>query len=229
MFVETLGASHLKTMAMRGQPLSRGAAAPAHPHRAGRLVERGTVPRIPPGPRSPRVAPMWDAIVAGAGPAGAVAAFMLARNGRARAACGQDRPVGAQDRRGTARRCRAPAALARSPGARTAAGRILPSAEICRPGIPTALVATDFIRDPYGPGWRLDRLRFDAGPARGCGAAPARHIAARMSAISRGENAGWRIRFDDGSVERARWIVDATGRRAALARRLGVERQRDAG
>ena len=42
------------------------------------------------------------------------------------------------------------------------------------------------------------------------------------------EDAGWRIRFDDGSVERARWIVDATGRRAALARRLGIKRMRDA-
>ena len=101
-----------------GQPLSRGAAAPAHPHRARRLVERGTVPRIPPGSRPSRVAPMWDAIVAGAGPAGAVAAFTLSRNGLSRAACGQDRPVGAQDRRGAARRCGAPAALARSPGAR---------------------------------------------------------------------------------------------------------------
>ena len=90
-----------------------------------------------------------------------------------------------------------------------------------------ALVATDFIRDPSGPGWRLDRVRFDAdlrAAALGAGAA---YRSAHVRDLER-EDAGWRVRFDDGRVERARWIVDATGRRAALARRLGVKRMRDA-
>ncbi|HEY2876676.1 MAG TPA: NAD(P)-binding protein, partial [Reyranella sp.] len=45
------------------------------------MVQRGTVPSLPQRPRSARVAGMWLAIVAGAGPAGALAAITLARSG----------------------------------------------------------------------------------------------------------------------------------------------------
>ncbi len=169
---------------------------------------------------------MWDVIVAGAGPAGAVAAAVLSRNGH--------RVLLAD------RLSRSPCKIGEAlPGA---AGRLLRSLDLPAPvtGGPhaqiggnlsswnsEALTATDFIGDPFGPGWRLDRMRFDT---------DLRAAAVRTGATYRGahardllkQNVGWKVRFDDGSVEHARWIVDATGRRTALARKLGIKRRRDA-
>ena len=169
---------------------------------------------------------MWDAIVAGAGPAGAVAAFTLSRNGlRVLLA---DRTDPSAHKIGEA-----------LPGAAVRLLRSLglPAPELGGPHTPIggnlsswnseALIATDSIRDPYGPGWRLDRVRFDADLRAAATGAGAAYRSAQVRDL-RGEDAGWQIRFDDGSVERARWIVDASGRRAALARRLGIKRTRDA-
>jgi flavin-dependent dehydrogenase len=39
---------------------------------------------------------------------------------------------------------------------------------------------------------------------------------------------GWRVGLDDGRELRARWLIDATGRRARLARLTGLRRQRGA-
>jgi flavin-dependent dehydrogenase len=39
--------------------------------------------------------------------------------------------------------------------------------------------------------------------------------------------AQWQVHFTDGTVAVTRWIVDATGRRSALARRLGAKKMRD--
>ena len=90
------------------------------------------------------------------------------------------------------------------------------------------LWATDFIHDPDGPGWRLDRLRFDEDLRAAAVSAGATFRPARVRDIAR-EDDGWRLRLDDGATESARWVIDATGRRAALARRLGARRWRDAG
>lgn len=169
---------------------------------------------------------MWDAIVAGAGPAGAVAAFVLAREGRRTLLA--DRP--------NADPCKIGDAL---PGA---AERLLQSL-----GLPSlgsddahariggnlsswnsdALVATDFIAGPAGPGWRLDRARFDAGLQAAAIEAGAIYHPAQVRDVRR-DDAGWEVRFDDGHVTRARWVVDATGRRAAIARRLGARQTREA-
>ena len=169
---------------------------------------------------------MWDAIVAGAGPAGAVAAATLSRNGLRVLLADKIDPSAhkiGEALPGAAVR------LLRSLG--------LPAPDIGGPHTPIggnlsswnseALVATDFIRDPSGPGWRLDRARFDADLRAAAVGAGAAYRSAHVRDLAR-EETGWRIRFDDGSVEQARWIVDATGRRAALARRLGIKRMRDA-
>ena len=169
---------------------------------------------------------MWDAIVAGAGPAGAVAALTLSRNGHRVLLA--DRLDPSAHKIGEA-----------LPGA---AVRLLRSLDLAAPEIggphtrisgnlsswnSATLVATDSIRDPYGPGWRLDRLRFDADLRAAATGAGAAYRSARVSDLRR-EAAGWQVLFDDGSAERARWIVDASGRRTALARRLGVKRMREA-
>jgi flavin-dependent dehydrogenase len=84
----------------------------------------------------------------------------------------------------------------------------------------------DFLHRGRGKGWHLDREAFDttlreAAVARGaCLIRPAKidHLA--------WEACAWTLQLNDGSEWRARILVDATGRRAELATRLGATRQR---
>jgi flavin-dependent dehydrogenase len=91
-----------------------------------------------------------------------------------------------------------------------------------------APVVTDFIHDPDGHGWHLDRARFDGwlrlvAVARGAGLlAPA-----RLNAIRRGDGF-WNAQLatDRGLVDlSAAFAIDAGGRAAALARCLGARRR----
>jgi flavin-dependent dehydrogenase len=86
----------------------------------------------------------------------------------------------------------------------------------------------DHLRDPNGPGWHLDRTRFDAGLRAAAAEAGATLIAGcerlRVSRIAD----GWRIDLDThGQTHRAPVLVDATGRSAAVARQLGLPRRAD--
>jgi flavin-dependent dehydrogenase len=86
--------------------------------------------------------------------------------------------------------------------------------------------ATDFVRTPHGHGWHLDRARFDAllrDAAREAGADLRAGVRVREV-----ERAGprWRVRLDAEEVE-CDWLVDATGRRSTVARRLGASRLRE--
>ncbi|HBL30544.1 MAG TPA: hypothetical protein DD490_27225 [Acidobacteria bacterium] len=86
----------------------------------------------------------------------------------------------------------------------------------------------DFAFHPYGPGWHLDRGRFDAmltEAAEGAGAELAR-LARIVDAVRSGDV--WRVtvRAADGlALWEARALVDATGRSAALVRKLGGRRR----
>jgi flavin-dependent dehydrogenase len=89
---------------------------------------------------------------------------------------------------------------------------------------------TDFVFNPHGHGWHLDRLRFEAmlrDAARNEGAALSH--GARFTAAERGEGF-WRVTLKAGGASRvvlADWLVDATGRRSAVARRMGAKRVQD--
>lgn len=87
-------------------------------------------------------------------------------------------------------------------------------------------VATDrsHLFDPYGNGWHVDRNRFDRALA-----AQATVLGATVVTVCHLTDCrpGWRLQLQGpaphGDV-RAQVLVDATGRRAALARRLGARR-----
>jgi flavin-dependent dehydrogenase len=89
-----------------------------------------------------------------------------------------------------------------------------------------------FLSHPLGSGWLLDRASFGAmlrAAAAEAGASvrsPARllGLARGPSASSSGRSA-WRLALSDGALD-CDWIVDATGRRADVARLLGVARRR---
>lgn len=86
-------------------------------------------------------------------------------------------------------------------------------------------VETDFLRDPDGHGWHLDRARFECW---------LRHIATGRGAILKAESriehaardgSGWTVRLATATgvkTMRARFLIDAGGRFAPLARHLGA-------
>jgi flavin-dependent dehydrogenase len=90
---------------------------------------------------------------------------------------------------------------------------------------------TDFILDPNGHGWHLDRLRFDASlrtAAANAGAIAPQET--RVTSAVRRED-GWQVRLAAAAREfeelRCRWLIDATGRRSFVARQAGAMRCRD--
>ncbi len=173
----------------------------------------------------------WDVAVAGAGPAGAVAALVLSRSGRRVVLIDQPVEVGRK-----VGECLPGAArpLLRDLGllARVEDGPHLPSYGTLSAWGSDELRTTDSLADPHGPGWHLDRLRFDAdlrAAAREAG------VAFEPGLVRSVERAGeaWRISCrrrggrEETATVLARFLVDATGRRATVARSLGVRRRRD--
>jgi flavin-dependent dehydrogenase len=168
---------------------------------------------------------MWDVIVAGAGPAGAAAAFTLARMGHRTLLADKLADRGCkigETLPGAAVR------LLRSLGlpAPVAGGTHKHAGVMCSSWSSEGLLARNSIRDPYGPAWRLDRRRFDADLRQAAISAGATYRGKDVSDLQR-DGGCWEARLCDGEIERARWIVDATGRRATLARRLRESRIRD--
>lgn len=88
------------------------------------------------------------------------------------------------------------------------------------------LSETAFIFDPNGHGWHLDRARFDA-RLRACARLAGSETceATALKRLLRLPQGNWHISLTgpDGELEaRCRWLIDATGRRSALARRQGA-------
>ena len=112
--------------------------------------------------------------------------------------------------------------------------RFLADGPIESPGIAAAwgqpeLYSNDFIVNPYGPGWHVDRRRFDlllARAAEECGVEVLRGC--RRFSLVRGSCTAWHLDAwvdDQRRLERrAALVVDATGRSASPARRLGGHR-----
>jgi flavin-dependent dehydrogenase len=87
---------------------------------------------------------------------------------------------------------------------------------------------TDFLRDPDGPGWHLDRARFDAWLRALAVMRGAQLLApGRIEAIE--QDAGiWRVTIADSGRRlhaTARVVIEAGGRAAHVAHRLGARRQ----
>lgn len=166
----------------------------------------------------------FDVLIAGAGPAGAVAAWVLARCGR--------RVLLADDGLSTKPRVGESLPGAARPILRDLGLLYLVESDAHLPSYgnisawgTSELIATDFIRDPNGPGWHLDRTRFDADLGQAAQKAGAILYPSRVRSVTTKMN-GWHIHFADREIE-TRWFIDATGRSARLVRSIDVRRQRD--
>lgn len=84
----------------------------------------------------------------------------------------------------------------------------------------------DHLRDPNGPGWHLDRARFDA-DLRAAAVAAGAVLLDDSGALRVTRDGGhWNVICDaSGDTHRALVLVDATGRNAAVARQLGIVRR----
>lgn len=174
----------------------------------------------------------YDVAIAGGGPAGAAAGIVLARRGHrvlladatpaATFRVGEGLPPGAQPL------LRELQVLERV----LAAGHRPCHATLSSWGGP-ALHANDFLFQLQGHGWQLDRARFDAGLR--CAAAEAGVEVEPSARLEFAEATGRQPPPDDGlalvlrqpdgrSRIRCRWLVDAGGRAATLARQLGARR-----
>lgn len=87
--------------------------------------------------------------------------------------------------------------------------------------------ANDFIMNPYGCGWRVDRNRFDSMLAFGARDAGAVLTRAAVDRCTRAPDGSWNLAVGSGdgtSSVSAGLVVDATGRSSSFCRALGARR-----
>jgi flavin-dependent dehydrogenase len=82
------------------------------------------------------------------------------------------------------------------------------------------VTASDFIGGPYGSGWLLDRRLFDASLRDAACEAGADHHDGSVTAVVRAGNL-WRVSVSGTEIV-APYLIDATGGRARIARRVGA-------
>ena len=166
--------------------------------------------------------------VIGGGPAGASAALELVRLGietvLVEQSDGSGNPIG---------ECLAPSArplLQRLglDGVLRASGALPSYGNQSSWGGDGALADRDFLREPHGHGWHLDRPAFNRALLDAVEAAGVSVWRQNRATSLERANGGWRIRTASSDGERvlhANMLVDASGRRAVVARRERVRRR----
>ena len=162
----------------------------------------------------------FDVLIAGAGPAGATAAISLADFAPALRVCIVDVPQADTLRVGETLPPQIKPILEHLKvwQAFEADGHRPSYRTVSAWGGPEPL-SNEFLFQAHQVGWRLDRARFDAMLLRKA-AERATHVTAKVTRAA--HDGAWCVRLDDGSDMTARFLIDATGRGAMLARRNGV-------
>lgn len=167
---------------------------------------------------------IFDVVVAGAGPAGAIAARHLAGAGRGVLMLDRLRPTAVRLGEvlpGAARRLLARVGLDEAALGAPAHAPVTGAIVVWGDETPQT---HDAVRDPYGPALRLDRARFGNALRQASLAAESRWSRTNVRDLEQC-GAHWILHRDDGHPIRARVIIDATGRSARLLRLMGQPRQ----
>lgn len=169
---------------------------------------------------------VFDVIIVGGGPAGAVAALELARAGRdvllidkeksEQRKVGESLPASARP-------------LLRHLGllSMVEEGPHLVSYGNISAWGSEEILHNDFMLDPNGTGWHLNRAKFDEDLRNAARQAGAIFLNGSVDDLTSTEF-GWRVVVNGHTIE-SQWIVDATGRVALIARKLGAVRKKDDG
>jgi flavin-dependent dehydrogenase len=170
----------------------------------------------------------FDVLVAGGGPAGSTAAMALCRSGWSVALVEED------DYKSFRVGETLPPMIRPKLATLGVWERFLECEPLESYGIQTAWETAmprrqEFIRNPYGCGWHVERARFDGMLATAAAAAGAELVvSARVSSCRRGPEEQWLLECTRNGTSltlSGRLLVDATGRRALLAGRLGAHPQ----
>ncbi|HEX8396258.1 MAG TPA: FAD-dependent monooxygenase [Pyrinomonadaceae bacterium] len=173
---------------------------------------------------------IYDAVIVGGGPAGAAAAIELARGGRAVLLLDRENETTFKVGEALPSACNR---ILRDLGAWESflADKHLPSYANLAAWNQDTLESVDFIFDPNGHGWHLERGRFDAGlrsVARNYGAVVSTGAKMERLLFEPGTENQWCLRYALHNREKievcCRWVVDASGRRGAIVRQLPVRR-----
>lgn len=166
----------------------------------------------------------FDVLVAGAGPAGSSAALDCSRRGLSVALIEQDR----YETRRVGETL--PPMIRHQLTALGVWEQFLECGPLPSYGIRTAWEAPaprhqDFVQNPYGCGWHVDRARLDAMLASAATQAGATlFLPTRAGSCSKTADGAWTVEVSQDGVPSSlsgRMLVDATGRKAMLASRLG--------
>jgi flavin-dependent dehydrogenase len=88
------------------------------------------------------------------------------------------------------------------------------------------LVSFDFIRDPNGTSWHLDRPAFDASLREAAQNAGAKWLKLKLENLTKTESHKWRASFNGEEIE-STWLIDASGRRSICAQKIGIKQKHD--
>ena len=170
----------------------------------------------------------FDVLVAGGGPAGSTAAIALCRNGFSVALVEEDDYKSFRVGETLPPMIR-PHLTALGVWERFLAGKPLESYGIESAWETPTPRRQDFIRNPYGCGWHIDRARFASMLADAAAEAGVELlVSTRVVSCRRGSDHPWLLhctRNGTSLMLGGRMLVDATGRRALLAGQLGAQPQ----
>lgn len=156
--------------------------------------------------------------VVGAGPAGCAAAIQLSRQG-AQVTLISDGRHGVGEQLHPANR-----PLLQQLGLLPLSGQLECVGVVCALSPSEPPWCQDFLCHPLGSGWLLDRLSFGQALRQAAvQAGVTLHEPSRLISLQR--RAGWRLGLSHGELA-CDFVVDASGRRGVVARRLGVRRRR---
>lgn len=85
----------------------------------------------------------------------------------------------------------------------------------------------DFIFNPHGHGWHLDRPRFERMMRAAARQAGAVILSGQRVLRARDDEGNVHLDLSEGGTAAARWVIDATGQQARIARHLGAQRDED--